>query len=170
MPQKLSFSKVTLLSFNRKVEHGTARFSAAPTKAVSKAMDWSDLPDSYKSAQPTGMLAASLAELTPSDSALAKHALELSVSTVRDFEFVKIQVKKGKTATKAPTFRTELHFAVDFIDPNGARKLEAYMQVAGESTLRVTYEKQAELDLTAEGGEQMELDDRAKRRAAGEDE
>ena len=162
---------MTLLSFSRKVEHGTARFSAAPSKAVSKAMDWSELPDSFKSAQPSGMLAASVAELIPSGAGLEKHALELAVTTVRDFEFVKIQVKKGKTANKAPTFKTELHFAVDFVDTNGARKLEAYMQVAGESTLRVTYEKQAELDLGPDSFDGApELDDKQRARAAGKDE
>jgi hypothetical protein len=171
MSQKVTFSKVTLLSFSRKVEHGTAKFSAMPSKAVSKSMGWGDFPEWQKSGQPEGMLAASLAELMPSDSALAKHSIELAVSSVRDFELVRLQSNKGKSSKKVRATKTELHFSMDFSDPTGARKLEEYMQVAGESTLRVTYEKQAELDLTPEGDlEQLVIDTAAKRRAAGDSE
>ena len=168
MPLKLSFSKVALVNFSRKAEHGMARFSAVPTKTVAKAMGWGDFPDWCKSSQPAGTLTASIAELIPAQDELKKQAIELSITTVRDFEIIKTQVKKGKTANKAPSFKTELHFAVDFTDPNGARKLEAYMQAAGESTLRVTYEKQAELELEPDLG--VSMDDIQKRRAAGEEE
>lgn len=168
MSLKLSFTKVNLLSFSRKPAAGSAKFSAAATKKVSDAMGWSEFGDTFKSVQPTGMLAASLVELTPTDDKLAKQALELNASTVRDFELVRVQVKKGKTANKNPTFKTELHFVVDFSDPNGARKLETYMLSAGESILKVTYEKQAELEL--EPTEPEPLTEEQKKRAAGKDE
>lgn len=144
MSLKLNFSKVQLLSFSRKPSEGTIKVSCAPTKTVSKALGWDEVPEWQKSACPVGGLAASIVEFTPANSDQAKHAIEITASSVRDFEFVRVQVKKGKTANKAPTYKLELHCAIDFSDPAGAKKLEAYMQTIGESTMRVTYERAAE--------------------------
>jgi hypothetical protein len=82
----------------------------------------------------------------PGKSELQKHAFQLEgAGKVRNFEFVRVQVKKGKSAAKSPTFRTELHCAIDFTDANrGGAKLEAYMQSVDESSMKVTYEKVAE--------------------------
>ncbi len=142
---KLSFSKVIILSVLRKPQIGTLKISCTPTKAVQKAMGWGDAPDWQKSSSPTGKLVTSIVEFTPNHPDLAKQAFELQgAGAVRDFEFVRTQIKKGKSAAKAPSYKTELLCAVDFSDANGARKLEAYMQAVGESTMKVTYEKAAE--------------------------
>jgi len=150
MSLKLTFSKVSILSFSRKPESGCIKLSCAPSKPVLKRMGWADFPEQFKSGQPEGKLAASLIEFTPSDSTRSKFAFDLSpAGAVRDFEFVRTQIKQGKSANKAPSYRTELHCSVDFTDEQGARKLEAYMQTVLESSMTVTYEpeaKQAELD------------------------
>jgi hypothetical protein len=142
MPQKLNFTKTNLLSFTRVVSGGSAKFSAAPSKAVCRILEWTDFPEGYKTAQPNGApLKASSVELTPSEGDLAKHG----VCSVRDFQFVRTQIKKGKAANQVPTFKTELKFTVDFYDANGARQLEQYFQCGASSgTLRVTYERQPE--------------------------
>jgi hypothetical protein len=146
MPQKLNFTKTNLLSFTRVVSGGSAKFSASPSKAVCKALEWTDFPEGYKTAQPNGgPLKASSVELTPSERDLEKHAVALGVCAVRDFHFVRTQIKKGKAANQVPTFKTELRFTVDFSDANGARQLEQYFQCGASSgTLRVTYERQPE--------------------------
>lgn len=167
MSLKLTFSKVSILSFSRKAESGCIKLSCAPSKPVLKRMGWADFPEAFKSGQPEGKLAASLIEFTPSDSTQSKHAFDLSpAGMVRDFEFVRTQIKKGKSANKSPSYRTELHCSVDFTDEQGARKLEQYMSAVMDSTMLVTYEpeaKQAELD----GMEQSE--ERAKATAADAD-
>jgi hypothetical protein len=147
MPLKLTFSKVVVQSFTRKPASGTVKISCAPSKAVAKAMGWGEVPDWQKSSAPAGKLDASIVEFVPSKSEVGKFAFEFKGSaTVRDFQFIRVQVKKGKTAAKAPTFRTELHCAIDFTDANGGKHLEAYMQSVDESSIRVTYEKEPEQD------------------------
>ncbi len=145
MSQKLTFQKVSILSFSRKPESGSIKLSCAPSKPVMKRMGWADFPEAFKSGQPEGKLSASLIEFTPSDSTQSKHAFDLSpAGAVRDFEFVRTQIKKGKSANKAPSYRTELHCSVDFSDQAGAKKLEQYMTAVMESSMVVTYEPAAE--------------------------
>lgn len=172
MSLKLSFSKTNLLSFTRNPSGGSAKLCCRPSDRVSKAMGWGEFPDWTKCASPAGALITSTWELTPSEGDLAKHAVQLAgVNTVRDFEFVKKQIKKGKTSAKAPGFKIELHFVVDFTDPSAARKLEGYFQCgASDGTLAVTYEKEAEqLELAEGSGDQLELTDVQKKRAAGKE-
>ena len=145
MSQKLKLSKVTINSFSRKADGGTVKCNCAPTKNVLATMGWGEPPDWQKSSTPAiGTLASSIISFTPKDSALAHHAFDLEVTEVRDFEFVSVQIKKGKKAEKVKDFRLELHFSVDFNDVEGARKLESYMMTVGESTAVVLYEKQPE--------------------------
>ena len=149
MSLKLTFSKVSILSFSRKPESGTVKLSCAPSKPVLKRMGWADFPEAFKSGQPEGKLAATICEFTPSDSTQSKFAFELITLAVRDFEFVRTQIKKGKSATKSPSYRTELHCSVDFNDMAGAKKLEQYMASVIDSSMVVTYDpepKQQELD------------------------
>lgn len=163
MPQKLTFSKVSVLSFSRKPDSGTARLSCAPTKTVLKAMGWEELPEWQKAGTPMGELNSSIVEITPSASDLAKHAIELNPAvSVGNFEFVRVKVTKGKKANKAPSYRLELHCEVNFADANGARKLEAFMQSVnnGDCSMRVTYEPPAEQT-------EIPLQDETRRQATG---
>lgn len=161
MAQKLTFSKVVILSFSRKPEGGTVKIACAPSKAVSKAMGWGEVPEWQKASTPTGSLAATLCEFQPTHTELSKHAFDLTTTQVNGFEFVRTQVKKGKTANKAPTFKLELHCSIDFNDAQGARKLEQYMASVPESAMKVTYEKAPEQEelLTTEEQRQAVLEE-----------
>ncbi len=176
MAQKLTFTKVSLLSCLRKPTGGVAKFSAALTKTVIGKMEWGDFPDWQKTGTPAGRLAASVVELTPKDEILAKHAIELATTLVDSFEIARIE-SKGKTAKKTKSSHTDLTFSVHFSDQAGARKLEAYMQTCGESTLTVTYEKEAEQeelpgtgDAEATGELQEAVQDAKRRRATSKEE
>lgn len=145
MPQKVQFAKVSILGFSRKLESGTLKLSCLGFKSAQKSLEWPDLADGFQSGTVCEKLAASLVELMPAKTLDSKaHSIELKVSAVRDFEFLRVQVKKGKQANKQPQFRLELHFSVDFTDQTGAMKLEAGMQSADDWACRITYEKQAE--------------------------
>lgn len=141
---KIGFTKVLLLSFNRKATGGTAKFAAALTKNVIEAMGWDEAPDWQKQSTPEGKLIASMVQLTPKHSDLARHALELESTLVDGFQIVRKEAK-GKGAKKTGSVRTELHFTVHFSDNTGARKLEQYiLTVNTDAGLTVTYEKEAE--------------------------
>jgi hypothetical protein len=147
MSQKLKLSKVTIPSFSRKPEGGTAKCICAPTKHVLSTMGWGEPPDWQKSSTPAiGTLAATVISFMPKDSELSLHAFDLAVTEVRDFEFVRTQIKKGKKAEKVKDFRLELHFSVDFNDPEGAMKIEHYMLSVPESSAVVLYEREAVQD------------------------
>lgn len=146
MAQTLTFSKVVIKKFDRDPAGGTVTISASPTKTVAKAMKWEELPGWQKSGMAVGKLAATSVEFIPVLNDLAKHQFELATVAVRDFEFVRIEIKKGKGANKSKAFRTELHCKIDFNDQNGAKKLESYFQSVPESSMKVTYEKEAEQD------------------------
>jgi len=152
--QKLTFTKVVLLNVSRKPEGGTIKVSCAPSKTVAKAMEWGEVPEWQTSSTPEGELAASIVEFTPSNSDQAKHAFEIRpAGKVASFEFVRVQEKKGKGANKSPKFRLELHFSIEYADPEGAGKVEHYMQSVKDSTVKITYEpkaKQEELLATDE--------------------
>ena len=171
MPLKLNLTKSNLISFTRKPTGGHAKFSSAPTAHISNAMGWTEFGETYKSISATGMLAASSSEFEPKEPDLAKHAFELvPVSTVRDFELIRIQIKKGKSASKNPKFRKELHYVIDFIDPKGAEKLERAIQCGGTDwTLKVSYEPEAVQEEMPLEDKQEVLTDIQKRRAAGKE-
>ncbi len=141
MSLKLTFSKVSILSFSRTPAQGTIKLSCAPSKLVLKRMAWADFPEQFKSGRPDGKLSASVITFTPSDSTRSKNSFDLNpAGAVYSFEFVRTQVKKGKNANKTPSYRLELHCSVDFTDEAGAQKLEQYMHSVAESTMQVTYE------------------------------
>jgi hypothetical protein len=170
MSLKLTFSKVSILSVSRKPESGTVKLSCAPSKQVLKRMGWADFPEAYKTGQPEGKLAATICEFTPSDSTQSKFAFELITLAVRDFEFVRTQIKKGKSANKAPSYRLELHCAVDFNDQAGAGKVEKYMSTVMESSMTVTYDPEAvQEDLPLSDDSQAELDGARRKPTAKEE-
>jgi len=155
--RKLILNRVTILVFDRKSAGGKARLSCSPSRALEKVMGWEEMPDWQKSATPQGpKLAASLIEFTPHQGDLRKHAFDLQVTAVDNFEFVRVQMNKGKTAKKSPSFRLELHCSVHFSDPQGATKLERYMGQVLESTVRITYEESAEQEELLSSEEQRQ--------------
>lgn len=143
MPQKLTFVKVALQSFTRKPTGGKAFFEGPLSKGVISAMGWDDFPEWQKTASPAGKLIASVVELTPKQSELAKHAIELKAGLVDGFEIKRIEAD-GKSGKKVKAKKTVITFAVHFTDIEGAQKLEQYMQTCGESSLLVTYELEPE--------------------------
>lgn len=167
MSQKLTLQKVSILSFSRKSTGGTVKVMCPVNKTIAKAMGWDDgFPQWQKSATCDKTLAASLCEFTPTHEGLVKHAIDLATSKVRDFELIRTQIKNGKSANKAPAFKTEVHCSIDFTDESGAQKLEGYIQRVPESNLKVTYEPKAEQQ-DLEGVEQT--DERARATAAEAD-
>jgi len=140
MADKITFTNVQLLSFGRKPEGGSAKFSAASSDKVSEAMGWQDIPECLTGGKLEGELRATSATLSPNEKELRKHETELDISRVSGFETVRLELERSK----GKGHRTELRFSISFSDPNGARKLEQYITSCGKSRLIVSYTKQAE--------------------------
>lgn len=140
MAETITFTNAQLLSFSRKPEGGTARFSASLTDKVSSAMGWADIPECLTGAKLDGELTASTATLAPNEKELRKHQTELEISRVGHFETIRLELERSK----GKGHRTELRFSVIFSDANGARKLEQYITSCGKSRVTVSYTKAAE--------------------------
>lgn len=153
MPENISFSKAVITSFDRQRAGGSVDITASLTETVIKKMKWGDFPEWEMSSKPKGKLAASAVEFKPNGIGTEKFSFELEgASAVRDFQIVRKPVKEGKNAKKAPKFKVELKFKIDFTDKNAARKMEQYIDVVGDATIKATYElvdedKQGEIEL-----------------------
>lgn len=149
MAEKITFPSAVLLAFGRKFNAGgKASFSSSITDAQRKAMNWDEIPECANGANLDGDLQASVLTLTPKDKELQRNAIELSISRVRNFQVVRLELE-GK---RDKGHRQELRFSVEFGDDKGARKLEEYMLTVGEgkSTLAVSYTKQEQLEMAGE--------------------
>lgn len=154
---QLEFKKVVLIDFGRKTAGGTAKFTAALTAPIKNALEWEDMPDWQKSAQPTGRLLATQIDLEPKSGIAIGKSVSLETTLIDNFEIVRTEVK-GKSAKKTKATKTELTFKVHFSDNNGCRKLEQYMLTANvDSSMVVVYEKEPE-QATLEGTEAPEAD------------
>lgn len=96
-------------------------------------------------------------QLIPKETASRAMVMTLDVTRVHRLVVVRreIENKKGKGKT------LQLTFSADFIDIEGCKKLEHYMQTIDKSTLQLSYEQQMPLteDATAEPDEdQAEID------------
>lgn len=160
---RLTFSGVTLLGFCRTQTRSKADFSSSLSSTVMKAMGWSDIPEWLTGAQPEGDLSATLLEIVPKEAELRKHAFDLTVSRLHKFEIVRLELegKQGKG------HRMELRFTAQFNDPDGARKLEAFMATIGEGKCSVTvsYTKQE----TLPGVDPQQTEERAEAVGAASD-
>lgn len=161
MAKKLTFTKAVILAVSRKAERGTVVISCAASKTVMNEMGWSEPADWQKSCVVAdGALAATSVEFTPTHKDSEKHAFDLSTTAVRDFEFVRTQVNKGKSAQKSKTYRLELHCKVHFDDPEGAGKVERSWSSVRDWSMKVTYEPAAEQGaLPGTADDQGELDE-----------
>lgn len=166
MPQ-LSFTKAVLLSFDRKVKGGKARFSAALTAPVKKEMGWQELQDWETSCTPKGRLIASKIELEPKQGlGMSGKGIELDTTQIDSFELIKIEAK-GKNAKKL--VKIELRFNVHYSDNGGAGKLERYLlTTANEGSMNAVFERepeQQEIEEAESDSGQGELEDMVKETA-----
>lgn len=142
MSDHVQFTGVTLKSFSRNKNGGTAIFHANFTQKVSEAMGWGGMAAGQTSVKLEGVLAAATVALQPKDGALAKWRIEFTGTAVKAFEATRLELegKKGKG------HRYELRFHVEFVDVTACRYLEEFITNAGEakSTLDVSYTKAAE--------------------------
>lgn len=141
----ITFTSAVLQSFSRSTSGGVAKFTAALTSAVCKALDWEEIPDFLTGATPEGDIAASEAKLTPSDKELLKHAIVLGVQRVNKFQITRLELE-GK---KRKGHRLEVRFDLHFPDLKGCWKLEQYLLTVGDrkGSLTVQYAKQQKLDM-----------------------
>jgi hypothetical protein len=142
MSDTISFTGVVLKSFSRNQNGGKANFSATFSPKVGKAMGWAGFPDGATSISLEGALAASSAELQPTDGALAKWVMVIQASGVKQFEAIRYEMegKRGKG------YRYELHFVMEFKDMTACARLEEFITNVGDhkATLTVSYTKAAE--------------------------
>jgi hypothetical protein len=138
MADRLTLQTVQLKSFGRDDKCGTATFSAGISAKLLDAMEWAEIPECASSASMAGELAASLVQLTPKDKALERHAIDLDTTLVYGFTVVRRELE----GQRAKGFRQELHFKVDFSDPQGCKKLEAYKLSCAKSSMVISYTKQ----------------------------
>jgi len=125
------------------------------TDTVQNKMDWGGVDESVTSAKLKGKLLAINLILTPADKELKKHALDLDIKTVSNFEVVGMKGKDGET------MRRELRFTVDSAAADAGAFLENYVNKLGREPgfMKVSYTKQESLDLEGEGepdGEDVE--------------
>ncbi len=125
--------------------HLTADYS----EPVQEAMGWEAVPESIQSAKLTGRLAATHLILTPNGRELKQHELQISCNDVCDFQLFRVKNEDGETTS------TELRFQAKTSQAGAAALIENYVARIGKGAgqLRVSYTKQEELDLGAEGSE-----------------
>lgn len=159
MSDTLSFTSVVLKKFSRSHKGGVADFASSLNNRVCSVMGWT-IGAGNTGVDLEGELHASSMILTPKESGLAKHKLELDIQSVSGFEAVRFEAegKKGKG------FRYEIHFKIKFASKDACRDLERYMLTMGEGkgTLQVSYVKQTEMELTDEKQERLISESQAK--------
>lgn len=119
--------------------HCTADYS----EPVQEAMKWEPLPGSLKSGKLDGELAATHLILTPSGRELKQHELQIGVSEVSAFEYVR--VKEGEDGS----VKLELRFVIKTAHPGAAAMVESYLGMVGYGAgqMRIGYEEQDELPM-----------------------
>jgi hypothetical protein len=149
----ITFTGCILKSFSRDHNGGDAKFSANITAANRKAMGWADFPDGATKVVLEGDLAASSAELTPTDGALSKWTIAIQAAGVGAF----VAQRYESEGSRKKGYRYELHFTLHFKDMTACRELESFITHIGDikSTLVVSYTKAAE-QLPLDGPEATE--------------
>jgi hypothetical protein len=116
--------------------------SADFTDTLREAMDWEDLPESYKDADLSGDLAGVEMYLKPNGKELDQYALKLYIKTVDRFKVVSL-----KQSEDDPDER-ELRFTIT----TNAKKAHVYLGSwvqyigTGKGVLKVSYSAQGELE------------------------
>lgn len=129
------------------VIHLTANYS----RAVCKAMSWSEDRDGDKSVNLEGELSGKNFVLTPPGE-LARHELQLDITSASGFKYAAVKNPDGESK------RSELRFHVLSPQAGAGALAEEYLSKIGDGkgTLRISYEKQGELGLTAEQEEHVD--------------
>jgi hypothetical protein len=138
----ITFTGVVLKSFSREHTGGDAKFSSNITAANRKTMGWAEFPDGATKVVLEGDLAASSAEITPENGALAKWTIAIQASAVGSF----VAQRYESEGSRKKGYRYELHFTLKFKDMTACRELESFITHIGDvkSTLVVSYTKAAE--------------------------
>ena len=121
------------------VVHVTVNYS----RAVCKAMSWSEDRDGDKSVNLEGELSGKNFILTFPGSG---EELQLDITSASGFKYASVKNPDGESK------RSELRFQVLSAQPGAGALAEEYLSKIGDGkgTLRISYEKQGELGLTAE--------------------
>jgi hypothetical protein len=125
------------------VVHVTVNYS----RAVCKAMSWSEDRDGDKSVNLEGELSGKNFILTPpGELSRPRHELQLDITSASGFKYASVKNPDGESK------RSELRFQVLSAQPGAGALAESYLSKIGDAkgTLKISYEKQGELGLTAE--------------------
>lgn len=144
MSKRFTARNTLLREVKRTSKGGTCKFTFPLTPRIAKSLGWPELPDGTKGWSPEDSeLNATLIELTPNNEELKHHAMTLDSNHMGDFQIIRKAKKKGKDSVKSAEKITEVLCTVTFVDPEGAGKLERYIQSAARSEMLVCYEPQA---------------------------
>lgn len=158
MSDTLTFTGVSLKSFSRNSNHGSVTFAGNyPTKHICDEMGWGGMNPGQLSTKLEGDLNATHAILKPKEQGLAKHKVEIDITSLHSFQGIRLELEghKGKG------HRLEIRFQADFADTAGCAALEEYMVTVGEakSTLTVSYVKQAAMEFEDQRDAQTTIED-----------
>ena len=145
MSKKLKCVNALVVSMGRKAKTGGwAKVKFQLTQAVTKALDWPDMPEGTAEWVPdVDELQATSIELTPNKEGLGDAAgCQVDTAAIGDFMVQRKKKKAGKNAVKADKVITEVLCTIRFNDPNGCMKLEGYMQRAARSEMVLYYTPQ----------------------------
>lgn len=147
MSKRFTARNTLLREVKRTSRGGTCKFTFPLTPKVAKSLGWPELPDGTKGWSPEDSeLNATLIELTPNNEELKQHSMTLDASHMGSFAIIRKAKKKGKDSVKASEKITEVLCTVQFSDPEGAGKLERYIQNAARSEMLVCYTPEAVQD------------------------
>jgi hypothetical protein len=109
------------------------------TDTIREKMGWDDPGECVTSAKLSGCLLAQSFSLVPADRNLKRHALEIIISEVSDFEVVAMRDEESEIAGR------QLRFIARSPGDGVAALIEQYIRRVGkhEGELRVSYEPQA---------------------------
>ncbi len=123
------------------------------TDTVRAHMGWQDVPKRVSRATLSGALAAMHMVLTPNGKELSKHELQLDITEAVDFVLVRQKDEEGEPKGE------ELRFMVRTNQAGAGAMIENYIERIGRGAglLKITHEKQTDLDFT--GGDDASNED-----------
>ena len=151
MANKIIFTNVSLLSFQRTSKEASAKLSAAFNDQIIKAMAWAEVPECLSGGSLDGKLNATSCRLEPNEKSLRAHGIDLDLSMASDFSYTRLELE-GK---KGRGHRLELRFKITLADNEACAKLERYLLTIGPSPskLSINHAVQTTLEMQAEDGD-----------------
>ena len=139
--KKLKAINALLVETKRNKKGGFAKIKFQLTAAVTKALDWPDMPEGTAEWTPdVDTLQARTLELTPNDITQKAHAVTMDITSIGDFMIQRKKKKSGKNSVKADKVITEVVCNVKFSAETGCAMLEQYILSAGRSEMLLVYE------------------------------